>query len=271
MIKKIKCLLVSVLFFLVGCSSVDKNLEPYQGAWYDVNSATSLTIAGNEMKILFGGTYEEKHRIRIAEKYGSYEIEAEDGEGFGDMSPISVNSDGSLRAYEMVLDTDGHIYNFVREEQLTELREIRDLSEDLPKEIMSDVISSFSLYFSTDNGHLYDLGDRYANADYSLAIERENGVYHCDFSQTYDSYMGEGYHGEVEEAFVLRLAEIIRSESIPEKNGYYHRNEVDSGNYSLYITFDSGEEIRIRAFGDAAENCIFNLRPFIELIESVSE
>lgn len=102
---------------------------------------------------------------------------------------------------------------------------------------------------------------------YSWTIEREeDGTFSCMYSESYDSYMGRRYEGELPESFMKDLDQAVRGSGAPEVNGYYMKNNVDGCSYSLYVTYAGDEEIKVRASGDPADTCIISLQGMMDLI-----
>ena len=257
--------LSALLLFSTGCSlfsSKDAALKDIQGHWVDVNGNTTLDLKGDKLTISFG-SYDKTVRIKVESEYGTKVIRpAKEGEHFDLISDITIQEDGLLTAYEEVLDAEGHSYRFVREEALEKEKEIIDLSKDMPKTIESDEISSFSLSFRNYHGS-YGLDDHWESGYYSWEIEKDGDSYEMSFQVSGDSYIVMDFKETVDEVFVKGLAALIRELKIPEYNGYHKKNNVSRPGYSLYVTYGSGEELTIRAEGEAADTCVFDLNALL--------
>jgi hypothetical protein len=257
-----------VLMCAAGCGQggqdMNGSLEQWQGTWYDVNGTTVLELKGDQLTI--SGAYDsETYKVALKEEGDTRTIINCDADGFMEMSALTVKSDGSLMAEEMILDAEGHHYHFVREEQLEAEREVVDVSADMPKTIESGEIEEFTLYFSTKHGRLYGLDGKWADASYSWTIEKQgDGTYEMNFTQGYDSYMGLTYNDRVSEEYVRGLADMISEMGLPALNGYELRNNVSLPGYGLYVTYASGEELRILASGNGADTCVFDIKAFMD-------
>ena len=252
-------------------ASEDSILEQLAGDWYDVNGDTVITFAGDVLTLRFSDDWQEDHSIILVKDGSSVYVKpADENDYFDVMSYIQVRED-RLTAYEEVLDADGHSFVFVRQSALEDEQEIKDLSKDLPKEIESHEITSFSLSFTLDGGRRYDADDCWESGTYSWEIEKEDGVYEMTFSVSGDSYIIMDEHPEVTEEFMRKLDLMIRSEDILSHNGYHFKNNVSANGYSLYVEYESGEEVRIIAQGNAADTCIFSIQSFLDLAGEVIE
>ena len=231
--------------------------DSYEGLWVDVNGETALEFRGDTLTVRFG-SWEEEYRFIVNRTAYGASIKSEEG-GFGVMSELDVLEDGSLRAYDMILDAEGHTYHFVRPEDLAAEKEIRDLSTDAPKEIASTELVSFSLSFR-NNGGSYGLGDEWPSGSYSWELERlEDGSYQMKCRVMGDSYVALDYSGEVSAEYARGLAKRLQDLGIPALNGYYMTNNVSKPGYSLYGEYASGEELSVCAGGDAGDACVFDL------------
>ena len=267
---------VAVSAVLAACSFIKPKdhgeLEPYQGLFYDVNSKSVLEIRGKYMTLTWG-SWKETVKIRLNHtEYGDQLVPENGDPDFGFMTVIDILPDGSLSAVEPLLDAPGHTYSFVREEVLEKEREIRDLSEDLPKEIHSEELTDFHLYFTLGSVR-YDFGDSGPlSGSYSFDLTREEeGRYLLQAEGMGDSYVILRFEKEVPEEFVKELRELIVSEGLPALNGYYQKNNVRFPGYSLEAEYSSGEILRIRADGEAAKSCVFRLKPFTDLLLSAGD
>jgi len=246
-----------------GCAK-SKETAGLQGKWVDVNGDTELEIKGDGMTIRWGGWTEEARFQTVEENGVTYLRNTQEDGYFGLMSDLRVQEDGSLSAYEMVLDAAGHSFRFVREEQKAALLEIEDLSTDAPKTIASKELERFSLDFM-NNGGSYDVGKDWPTGRYRWEIrENGDGTYTMDFDVMGDSWIAVRFSEPVEEEYVRGLAALLEEQGIAAQNGYYKRNAVDRAGYELYAKYASGETLSVCADGDAAETCVFALRPLLD-------
>ena len=163
----------------VGTEKPASKDETFEGEWVDVNGDTTLEFRGETMTIRWGSWSEEYSFTVNRTAYGTT-INSGQG-GFGVMSELDVLEDGSLRAYEMILDGEGHTYHFVRPEALAAEKEIRDLSKDMPKEIASTEIESFSLSFRNSRVS-YGLDARWPSGSFDWELNRqEDGSFLMEF------------------------------------------------------------------------------------------
>ena len=236
--------------------------ESYEGEWVDVNGSTTLEIRGDTMTVTFG-SWSEDYRFKVNKTAYGTTINSDEG-GFGVMSELEVRSDGSLWAYEMVLDAEGHTYHFVRPEALEAEKKIRDLSKDAPKEIASTEIESFSLSFKNNYGS-YGLDDRWPSGSYGWELEKQaDGSYRMDFRVMGDSYVALDFSAEVGADYAEGLAKLLTENGIVAQNGYYKTNSVSKPGYSPYVTYASGEKLSVRASGDAGDTCVFDLPALLD-------
>ena len=121
-------------------------LNDLKGKWVDVNSSTTIEFRGDTLTVRFG-EWKESYKIVLEKTEYSTTIKAKEGY-LGEMSEISVNKDGSLTAYAMILDGPSRQYRFVRENALAAETEIQDLSKDEPKTIESrEIINNLASTF----------------------------------------------------------------------------------------------------------------------------
>ncbi len=236
--------------------------DSFEGQWVDVNGSTTLEIRGNTMTVTFG-SWSQDYRIKVNKTDYATTITGDEG-GFGGMSELEVRADGSLLAYEMILDGEGHTYHFVRPEALAAEKEIRDLSKDAPKEIASTELTGFSLDFKNTGGN-YGLDDRWPYGRYSWELKKqEDGSCRMDFRVMGDSYVALDFSGEVTADYSEGLAKLLTELGIPAYNGYYMTNSVSKPGYSLYAYYASGEELSVCAYGDAGDECVFDLPALLD-------
>ena len=242
----------------------DISLDSFQGEWSDLNGSTTMVLNGDRLTIR-KGEYTETYTVVLKKESNPVVLANKEGRGFGIMSDLEIREDGSLVGWEMVLDADSHCFRFMREEQVEAEKEIVDLSTERPKTIESMQIRDFSLNFSTTDGRLYGLDGSLEGAAYGWMITRqEDGSYWMDFSQSYASYMGIGFHGTVSEEYVTGLAEKINEIGLPSLNGYYRKNSVSLPGYSISVNYESDESLLVMAEGNAADECVFDLPALVD-------
>jgi hypothetical protein len=256
---------VFVLLCCVGCSGAKTD---YEGKWVDTYSDTTLEISGNKLVIGFG-EWKDTYKFKVKKDDGSIRLSNVNGDGsFDMMSELTVLEDGSLLAYQMILDADVSPYRFVREDDKETEMKIQDLSQDLPKEIQSKELNYFCLSFDYDVG--YGLEESWPYGDYHWTIEKmEDGTFDMCFQVYQDSYMAVNYHETVAEDYVLGLAEILEECGAIAHNGYHMENNKSVKAYSLVANYVSGEYISIGAKGAPAEECIFDLSALLEYAETL--
>ena len=234
----------------------------FEGEWVDVNGSTTLTIKGDTLTVTFGSWSDEYH-FQVNKTSYATTITGDEG-GFGAMSELTVMEDGSLRAYEMVLDAEGHTYHFVRPEALAGEKEIKDLSKDAPKEIASTELTSFSFGFRANHGS-YGLDDRWPSGSYSWELKKqEDGSYRMEFRVMGDSYVALDFSDTVSAEYAQGLAKLLTEKGVVGYNGYYMTNNVSKPGYSLYADYASGEKLSVRASGDAGDTCVFDLPALLD-------
>ncbi len=269
--------LAALALFGLGCHRKEKPTESpkpsptekpagkdasFEGQWADVNGDTTLEIRGDTLTVRFG-SWSEEYRFTVNKTAYGTSLKSEEG-GFGVMSELDVLEDGSLRAFEMILDGEGHTYHFVRPEALAAEKEIRDLSKDAPREIASTEIKSFSLSFR--NRYVsYGLDERWPSGSYDWELTRqEDGSYQMEFRVMGDSYVALDFSGTVSADYAEGLAKLLTEKGVVACNGYYMANNVSKPGYSLYVTYVSGERLSVRASGDAGDTCVFDLPALLD-------
>ena len=245
-------------------------LTQLQGHWVDVNSDAILDIAGATMRYTKGGWREKYPFLVETTAYGTTLVPPK-GKDFGPMSEITISEDGSLTAYEMVLDAEGHQYHFVREADKAAYLEIRDFSQDLPKVIESREIQEFSLTFSKDYEDEYGLDSFWPCGRYSWTLDKQENDWWMQFSVSGDSYMILQFSTTVGRDWMEGLTELLESTGAIEQNGYYQKNEVARHNWSLWTKYASGEKLHLRAEGDAAAGFVFDLPALMEYAKTMDE
>ncbi len=245
-------------------AEVSDTLDTVQGHWVDVNGDHTLDIDGKKLTLSYG-QWSDTYRFKV-ERRGSFEyLVGKDPDGFGIMSELEVCADGTLEAYEMVMDGPSYTFKFMREEDVAAALAVQDLSDpDAPKEIASGEIEEFSLSF--DLSHLrYDLGDQWPAGFYSWQIEKlDDETFQMSFSVSGDSYMITQFRETVDREYVAGLAALIQEQGIPAWNGYYQTNAVDKPGYYLYVQYASGEYLTVSADGDPGDTCVFALAPLLD-------
>ena len=270
--------LIAVLLglFLAGCGEKEpgekagNRNEGFLGKWLDVNSDTVLEITEKQLT-LTTGYWSESYPYTAVTENGYTELRGAGPVGdLGMLSPIQVMNDGSLSAYEMILDGESHHYRFVREEEKTAMLEIRDLSRDLPKEIQSREILEFTLSFK-NYGSSYGL-EGWPSGLYLWELEPgEEEAWVLSLRAMGDSYVALSVHEQVDEAFMLGLDQRIRDLGISELNGYRRENEVDRPGWYLWVKYASGEKLELSADGDAAKDCVFDLAGLMEYVRPLAK
>ena len=267
-------ILIGLLFLAMvfsGCGGeMNPKLKEIQGHWVDVNSDVTLDISGATMRFTSGG-WREKYPFILETTGMTTTLVPPRNKDFGPMSEITLEEDGSLTAYEQVLDAEGHRYHFVREADKAAYLEIKDFSQDLPKTIGSKIIKEFSLTFAKDYEGEYGLDSFWPCGRYSWQIEKREDDWWMDFSVSGDSYMILQFSITVDEEWMRGLADLLESCGAIEQNGYYQKNEVARHNWSLWVKYASAEKVHLRADGDAAATCVFDLPALMEYIRSMDE
>lgn len=263
---------IGALTFIIGAAifigvsiGMPRTNKKLIGHWVDVNGNSTLDINRKRMTFSYG-TYSETYKYKTKNKDGvQYLVPVGNNSEFGLISELQVCEDGSLTAYEMILDANPHHYRFVKEGQLKEELEIKDLSVNLPKTIESKDIACFHLYF-TNTGGSYGLDATRPIGYYIWEIEKdENGKYWMKFFVMGDSYRVITFpKTEISQMYVQGLAQLLEDEGIFIHNGYHMENNVDGNRYSLWVQYESGEYVDIEASGDAANTCIFKLAPLLD-------
>ncbi len=256
---------VLVLLLLAGCGEkVTGPLAELQGRWVDVNSETTLELKGDVLTVDQYG-WQEEYQVTVDDSGSIRYLTDAAGTGMmGGMSELQICDDGSLLGYEMILDGDGRTFRFVREEQLAKEHEIRDLSDDLPKQIDSDQIEDFSLSFFNYGGS-YGLDDDWPRGSYDWQLtKQEDGSFRMDFHVSGSSYIVMDQSVAVDAAYAAGLARLLRDRGVIEHNGYYMQNNVSRPGIYLYVDYESGEQLRITAKGEAADTCVFDLAALLD-------
>ena len=268
--RKKRCLLLSFLMLLglAACGGTDE-LKDYQGKWYDVNGETVLDLSGSKLTVTWR-QWSDTYPVHL-EQDGSLRYIASDKDyDFGVMSRLQIRDDGSLEAYEQILDGEGHDYRFVREEQLAAEKEIVDKSKDMPKTIASREIEDFSLTLKID-GVYYDIDEDWPHGSFSWTMERlEDGSYEMMVDVMGPSYIAARYQGTEDAVFAEGLADLIVELDLPSLNGYYKSNNVRSHSYYLSVNYTSGEELMIGASGDAADTCPFDMNGLLQYVKDMA-
>ena len=207
-----------------------------KGKWYDKNGSTMLEFKGNKMYAYWWANMDEPEEFDVKiekSQYGNEYIlnaKGEYGGGFGIMSRLEIEEDGTLSAYEEVLDAEGHNYKFVTEDKIEEEMAVKDFSSDKPKVIESKDIKSFSLYL-----HHYSSEKLYSGS-YSWEIKKKaDGKYEFKFDGMGSSYVIIQYDQEVEGAYVQGLQKMIDEAELAGYNGMFFSHDKSDVEYSMYI------------------------------------
>lgn len=255
--KWIGALLLAVLLLLTcGCGGGGSSPDGAQGRWVDVNSDTALDINGGEMTVT-SGSRRETYGIKTVQEDGVTYLENRKGRDFGVMSRLAIRN-GGFDAYDQVLDAEGHVYRFVREEDLEGYRQILDLSAAAPRSIASEEPERFSLTFYNSGGS-YGLDAALPAGTYTWELERTESGYAMSLRVMGDSYVAFDWSGAVTAEYAAGLARLLEDAGAEALNGYYMRNDVAAHGWSLTADYVSGETLRLRAEGEAAAECPFDL------------
>ena len=197
-----------MLFAFAGCAGMSSKGLP-KGKWCDVNGETTLEFDGSKMYVKWWDGQKDRDKYKVALKrsglVSGYIVNADKNEhGFGIMSDIEIRDDGTLSAYEEVLDAEGHTYRFVPEKQAEEARAVKDLSDDMPKSIDSKDIVYFSL----------SLKDYWVegleSGSYSWTVEKkDDGSHESEFVGMGSSYVIIMDSREADKAFVDGIQKLI--------------------------------------------------------------
>lgn len=260
--------LAVALFSLTACNFKKEarasELKDLLGLWFDMNSTTKLEVAEKELTITMGDmVMKYPYEVETVENVKYLSGKGEEG-NFEFISKMEFQEDGSLVAYEWVLDATPHEFKFVREEVYKKGFEIRDLSTDAPKTIESKDITRFKLVFYNDGGS-YNISENWPRGPYDWEIKKQqDDSYMMHFTVMGDSFKIMSYSEKVEKAFVDGLAQLIQEQGLPKLNGYYKKNEVKKHQYDLRVEYESGETLKIGASGNAADTCVFEIQPFLD-------
>jgi hypothetical protein len=116
-------------FALTGCTGRNLNSKDIpQGTWCDADGDTILEFKGSKMYVKWWEGQKGTDKYRIALKTSDsgtrYIVNAGKNEyGFGVMSDLEIRDDGTLSAFEQILDGEGHVYRFVPDERVEEERQ----------------------------------------------------------------------------------------------------------------------------------------------------
>jgi len=227
-----------------------KNELSVQGRWGDIYGETYLEFDGDTMYVIWR-EYKDKYKVKEV-KDGYYteivNTDEKEGTGFGIMSLLTLKDDGTMTAYEQILDAEGHTYIFVPEEKLAEARAIKDFSEDLPKDINLKELKYFSI-----NIHSYYLEGR-GSGRFSWTVEKqEDGSFTSEINGMGDSYVILMDERTVDQSFVDGLIKLIEDEKLLERNGFFKSTREEDTENSVYATFITGERLSIRVGSEALD------------------
>ena len=187
-----------------------------------------------------------------------------DYKSFGIMSQLQIRDDGTLRAYEEILDGESHSYKFVPEDRIEEEKAVKDFSKDMPKEIQSTEIKSFSLYL--DHYYIESLG----SGNYTWNVKKnEDGGYISEFEGMGPSYVIIQDRQEVDDSFVEGLMKLIEDNKVIENNGMFYSHDENDTEYSLYITYESRERVYIKVGSKALDKWPVDNGEFIAYAMSI--
>ena len=223
------------------------------GKWFDKNGSTMLEFIGNKMYVTWWDGMDEPEVYDVKIENDGYDviyiINADgNGRGFGIMSYLEICDDGSLRAYEEILDAEGHTYKFVPEDRIEEERAVKDFSKDVSKTIESKNIKSFSLCLS------HYSPEKLYEGNYSWDIKKkEDGNYTYKFDGMGSSYVILKYECEVDSAYVKKLQDMIDEAGLAEHNGMFFSHDKNDIEYSLYVVYESGERMSLKVGSKALD------------------
>ena len=253
------------LALVLGLTGCVKGGSEFDGKWVDVDGYKTMEITGNKLEIFYG-EWKDSYRYKVREEDGMIYLSNAKGDGsFDGMTELRfLEEEGVLQAWDMLLDAEAISYRFVREENLQKEQEIQDLSEDAPKVIESEKIDSFFLSFE-NTGECYGLDASWEIGDYTWEIEKDDlGEFHMSFRVMGDSYVAVNYEETISEEYVRGLAKLLSDGSYAEHNGYYLKNPVGSSEYWMEVCYESGEKLQIRAEGEPAESCVFDMKALLD-------
>ena len=268
--------LMSLWGFLCGCGfaggssiTADNAFDYVEGQWFDINGDTVLRVDRDTITLKFGERYSVDCKYRFKQEGDSLYIKLVNPEF--PISYLQIVDDSKIIAFEEILDADGHRYDFVRKDQIEKELAVTDQSRNMPKLIESDVIEELELSFTLGRGRSYELPDYWPHGRYSLRLEKSGDGYSFDFTVMGDSYVAASVKKNVDAGFALQLARFISRQGLPSHNGYYRSNSRSLPGYSLFVSYESGEKLSIRAGGNAADSCIFDLKSLMEYIRSTPQ
>ncbi|MCR5406794.1 MAG: hypothetical protein K6E88_08410 [Lachnospiraceae bacterium] len=257
-----------MLFAFAGCAGMSSKGLP-KGKWCDVNGETTLEFDGSKMYVKWWDGQEDRDKYNVTLKRSGpgsgYIVNADKNEhGFDIMSDIEIRDDGTLFAYEEVLDAEGHTYRFVPEKQAEEARAVKDLSDDMPKSIDSKDIVYFSL----------SLKDYWVegleSGSYSWTVEKkDDGSYESEFVGMGSSYVIIMDSREADKAFVDGIQKLIEEEDLVSHNGMFYSHDESDTEYSLYVKYESGEKLRLRVGSKALGKWCVDNDKFMEYAMSI--
>lgn len=265
----IPAIVVIMLFTLTGCAKGADSKGLPEGKWCDINGETTLEFSGGRMYVKWwdGQKDRDKYKVKLrTDGSGSrYIVNAGRNEySFGVMSDIEIRDDGTLAAFEEIMDDEGHVYRFVPESRAEEERAVKDLSDDMPGSIDSKEIEYFSLSLRHYKAPGHDSGS------YSWTVEKsDDGSYESEFDGMGSSYVIISDSRKVDEDFVDGIQRLIEEENLAEHNGMFYSHNRSDTEYSLYVKYESGEKLSLRVGSKALDKwCVDNDR-FMEYAMSI--
>ena len=259
-----------LIFTLAGCAGgFAGNADLPKGTWCDADGDAILEFKGSNMYVKWweGQKGRDKYRVTIKtnDSGAKYIVNAGKNEyGFGIMSDIEIRDDGTLSAFEQILDGESHVYRFVPEAQVEEERSVKDLSDDMPKSIESGDIKYFSLSLRHYQAPGLDSGS------YTWTVEKsDDNRYESEFDGMGPSYVIISDSREVDSDFVEGIQDLIEDEDLASYNGMFYSHNRSDTEYSLYVKYESGEKLSLKVGSKALDKwCVDNDR-FMEYALSI--
>ena len=239
------------------------------GKWCDINGDTVIEFDGSKMYALWWEQQEERDEYNIEYEKTDYGVTYiknanKDEYSFGIMSSLELRGDGDLYAYEEILDGEGHSYHFVPESKAAEGKAVKDFSADNPKTIESKDIESFCISLKHYSPEGLD------SANYSWEVRKnDKGKYESDFTGMGSDYVVIQDTKEVDDDFVKGLQAMIDEDKLAEKNGYFFSHNENDIEYSLYVSYASGERLSIKVGSKAVDKWFIDSEKYINYARSL--